>query len=582
MTRLFAGLFISLFMAVSASAQDAVWVQVEAQPSLGQAQSRVRAYASQVENVAGFYLGSGWYGVVLGPYSDADASRVLRQLRSDRVIPSDSFIARGGNFGQQFWPVGATSNTVVTPSDETGEEAVVVEEVAEIVVPDPIEEPDETLREARASERLLDRDEKKLLQVALQWAGFYTAAIDGSYGRGTRASMTAWQDANNHETTGTLTTKQRAQLLGQYNAVLDGMGLETLRDDASGVQMIVPTGVVAFDHYEPPFARFAAKSDIAAQVLFISQEGNQDRLFGLYEIMQTLEIVPRDGERTRRNNSFELEGLDDKIHSYTYAALDDGEIKGFTLIWPAGDEERFRRVLAEMKASFTSIEGVLDPALAVPGEDQAIDLISGLQVRRPMRSRTGFYVDGRGAVLTTTEAVAGCTEISIADSHIATIAHLDEALGLAVLKPIEALAPLGVAEFQTGVPRLQTAIAVAGFPYEGVLTQSTLTFGTLADIRGLAGEDTLKRLSLTAQPGDAGGPVFDDAGAVLGMLLPKANTNGQVLPAEVSFLVDAEAIGPVLNAAGVTPRHTEVVSFMAPEVLTNESVKMTVLVSCWN
>jgi len=42
---------------------------------------------------------------------------------------------------------------------------------------------------------------------------FYNAAIDGSFGRGTRNSMAAWQEANGYEINGILTTAQRAELL---------------------------------------------------------------------------------------------------------------------------------------------------------------------------------------------------------------------------------------------------------------------------------------------------------------------------------------------------------------------------------
>ncbi len=292
----------------------------------------------------------------------------------------------GNRFRTQFWPVGGVTQTPApTPTEDTPQTDPVV--VAE---PDPIQTPDETLREAQASEATLDRDQKRALQVALQWAGVYDGAIDGLYGRGTRRSMSAWQKANNHEVTGVLTTSQRAELLAAYNAILDGMGLQLVRDDAMGIAMQIPTGVVEFATYDPPFARLDASGDVQAQVLLISQPRDQTRLFGLDEILQTLVIVPTDGPRERRNSSFEIEGIGDDVHPYVSAQLESGEIKGFILVWPAGDDDRRRRVLAEMQASFTTTDGVLDPAIARPDEDQAIDLIAGLEVRKPIRDRSGF------------------------------------------------------------------------------------------------------------------------------------------------------------------------------------------------
>ena len=586
-----------------AAQQATVWVQVEAQPTLEQAQTRVRAYAAKFPNVAGFYLGSGWYGIALGPYSAADAQTLLGRLLIDRSVPADSYLSDGSTFQQQFWPIGVGAQTAPQSLPNTGATQTLpadpaVAETPDPVVPDPVivepvivdpvivdpvvpALPDETVREAQASEELLSRPQKQQLQVALQWAGFYQGAIDGAYGRGTRNSMASWQEANGFEDTGILTTRQRAVLLGAYNAVLNGLDLQLVRDDATGIEMQIPTGVVGFSAYEPPFARFTPKGDLDATVLLISQQGDQTRLYGLYEILQTLEIMPPIGPRDRAENSFEIEGMNGRIHAYITAALVDGQIKGFALIWPAGDEERRTRLLAEMKASFTPIPGVLDPGIAAPGEDQAVDLISGLAVRQPILSRSGFYIDAGGTVLTTTEVLGNCGYLTIDDDHVATVAFRDDALGIAVLRPETPLAPIGIAAFQTGVPRLQAEVAVSGYPYGGVLAMPALTFGTLADIRGLNGEDQVKRLDLTAQPGDAGGPVFDNGGAVLGMLLPRAVQNGQVLPPEVSFSVDAPAIIAALTTAGITTQTTDQLSFMPPETLTREAPKVTVLVSCW-
>lgn len=189
MIRAVAAALFLLLSAGGAIAQQLVWLQIEAQPSLREAQGRVRAYDAQLDNVAGFYLGNNWYGIVLGPYERPDAEQLLRQLKAQRAIPGDSFIATGRNFEQQFWPIGvaagSTAQAPTTPEAEDTAEAPAVE-VPEIQVPD------ETPQQARASERLLDRAQREELQIALKWSGFYSAAIDGAFGRGTRRAMGDW------------------------------------------------------------------------------------------------------------------------------------------------------------------------------------------------------------------------------------------------------------------------------------------------------------------------------------------------------------------------------------------------------
>lgn len=567
-----------LLVPVAAWAQNPVWVQVEAQPTLNAAQERARAYAVRVDNVAGFTTGGRWNVIALGPYAPADADAILQDLKSQRLIPTDSYIVDGRAFRQQFWPVGVGAPTTAQPVPET---AAPTEAPAEPEVVLPLEIPDETVGEARVSEAQLLRDEKRLLQTALQWAGFYNSTIDGAFGRGTRRAMGDWQVANNYEPTGILTTKQRKMLLDSYNAILDGMDLELVRDETAGIEMLIPKGVVAFSGYEPPFARYDANGDVKAQVILISQQGNQDRLSGLYEILQTLEIVPEDGPRTRRNASFDIEGFNSRIHSFTTAELNGGRIKGFTLVWPTGDDERRRRVLAEMKASFQALPNVLDPALAQPSENQAIDLVAGLQVRKPVTSQSGFFIGEQGDVLTSTEVIGDCSRLTIDSTYDADVVHVDLNLGLAVVRPVTPLAPSAVARFQTGVPRLQSMVAVAGYPYGGVLRTPSLTFGRLVDIRGLNGEPDIKRLALTAQDGDAGGPVLDNGGSVLGMLLPRSSQGGQTLPDEVSFSVRAREIVASLQAAEIAVETTDAITALPAQVLSEQASDVTVLVSCW-
>jgi S1-C subfamily serine protease len=457
-------------------------------------------------------------------------------------------------------------------------------QVADIITPEPVAEPepaDETPAQAQRSERLLSRAEREELQIMLQWAGFYTAAIDGAFGRGTRNSMAAWQLANNFEQTGILTTLQRAALKGQYNAVLEGLDLRMVRDAQAGIEIMLPTGVIGFDRYEPPFAQYTPSGDLDARVLLISQPGDQDTLFGLYEIMQTLEIVPLGGPRERRNSSFSLVGENARFVSYTEAALENGEIKGFTLIWPAGDEERRTRLLGEMQSSFSRMPGVLS-ASAGDTSGQSIDLISGLQIRKPKLSRSGFFLTDTGHVATTSAAVQACTRITLDGDTDAELVADDTERGIALLRPQAALAPLVVADMASRPPRLQSEVALAGYSFEGVLSAPSMSFGTLADVLGLQGEQDINRLELRSRAGDAGGPVLDHAGAVIGMLT-EAPAGGPQLPGDVSFVRTAQTLKDVIAAAGITlpAAPADGAPNLTAFQLAEKASGMTVLVSCW-
>lgn len=547
-----------------------VFVQIEAQPSLSEARARARDYARSLPDVNGFALGSGWYAIALGPYRPEEAARVLEVYRAERVIARDSYIAQPQDYRAQFWPAAEAIRPDLAPAADP---------VAPVAAA-PVAEPDETPREARASEARLSRDARAQLQVALQWAGVYEGAIDAAFGRGTRAAMAEWQARNGFPVTGVLTTRQRKALLDQYNAVLTELGLETVRDARAGIEIALPLKMVAFARHETPFAHYTSITDLPAQVLLISQPGDRATLNALYDIMQTLEIVPERGERGLERDGFTLTGEGQGRISHTRVWLRDGAIKGFTLVWPTGDEERRKRLLAEMEKSFAVLPGTLEP-VAAPVAAQRLDLIAGLEVRRPRLSRSGFFVDERGAVLTTAEAVRGCGRITLDETHEAEIAHLDEALGIAILRPRTPLAPIRVARFQQSAPRLLSQVAVAGYSYEGRLGAPSVTFGQVAELGGLAGETHLKRLALTALPGDAGGPVLDAGGAVLGMLLPASAPAGRTLPEGVAFAATNGTLQAVLAQGGIGARVTSETGTLSPEALTDRASEMTVLVGCW-
>lgn len=594
----------------AAAQSEIVWLQIEARQSVATASEAARGYAQELDNVTGFALGNGFYGVALGPYTPEDAQALSAQLKAEGRIPQDAYIVSSDAYRQQFYPVGTgvsldpqpLPDGLAQPSGETlaleDITSAAVDAITQTALPEaepPAEEPpepataaqaepepEETRAQALASENLLSRDEKRELQSMLQWAGFYDSAIDGLFGRGTRGAMETWQLSKGYDPTGVMTTRQRAELLSDYNAILEGLDLATVRDDASGIQMAVPVGVVGFTEYAPPFVKFEPLSeDVPAEVYFISQSGNEDRFLGLYQILQTLDIVPPDGPRERTATRFEIEGQDARRHTYVLAQREGDAIKGFILVWPADDAERRARVLTEMRTSFTTFDAVLNPGIAPPDEEQAPDLLAGLQIRQPQFTRSGFYIDGGGSVLTTAEVVEGCGEVTIDGAYEARVVHSDPETGIAVLRSLEPIAPRRVAEFQTSVPRLRDPVSVAGYPFGGLLSAPALSFGTLADLRGLNGEESLQRLELAASEGDAGGPVFDGGGAVLGMLAALDETGGRVLPQGVSFAVDSGAILASVRSAGLSVQTTDAYRQITPELQTLQAADVTVLVSCW-
>ncbi|WP_374376245.1 peptidoglycan-binding protein [Tabrizicola sp.] len=576
---LFALLLSALFLVTPTAgmAQDGTaWVQVEALPDLATAQDRAQAYSSLFPETAGFRLRSGWFGIALGPYPEAEAAARLQTLKREGQIPSDSFIVRSGDFRDQFWPAQGS-----VPAVEPATEAT--EPVEPALAPDPVEAPDESKAEARDSEALLLPEDRKDLQTALQWFGFYASAIDGAFGPGTRNSMAAWQEAEGLEPTGILTTRQRRALLDAWKGELAAFGFTEVAEAESGITVTLPLNLVEFDHYEPPFVHYRAKTDGGPRILLISQPGDQAALYGLYDVLQTLKDVPADGARDRGDRDFRIRGTSATTDTTVYAALNGDRIKGWMLISAPGNEARDARILQVLQQSFKPDgDSVLDPGMVAMDAGTKAGLLSGLEVRKPKLSRTGFFISPEGAVLTTVEAVSTCGRVTIDRTTDAEVALSDAASGLALLKPKSPLAPRAVAGFATAPGRAGSEITVPGYSYEDRLPAPTLTFGTLDDLAGLNGETGLNRLSLQSLPGDAGGAVLDGSGAVLGMLLPAAPEDGKQLPAGVAFALPNAEITRLLTPTGVAPLPATNTSALSPAALADTAMGMTALVSCWD
>lgn len=579
-------LLLAATATLTAQAQTSgVYVQIEAHPNLREAEARARAYGGILPDINGFRIGGGWYALALGPYPADQARATLLRLRRSGLIPRDSYTSEGDTYREQFWPVGVVN----TPAPVVEAPAVVAPPAplletapAEVVVvapPAPVVVPEETPREAQRSEALLSRDEKKDLQRALQWFGHYTAAIDGSYGRGTRNSMSSWQSAAGLDATGVLTTRQRARLMGEYRAAQAALGLGELVQQQAGISMTAPMGLVAFDRVEAPFVHYVPKNDSGVRLSLISQPGDRAALGGLYEILQTLDVVPPEGERAKQRDSFRIRGVEGSRTTEVVARLEDGMIFGYLLSWPAPQEASAARALAAMNDTMRRVGPPLSPDDGFEASEQSFDMVSGLQVRQPLRSASGFFVDGTGRVATAAANVDGCGRITLDRLHEATVQFQSD--GIAVLKPVGRLAPVESARLAPNEGRLRSAISVGGFPFGGVLGAATLSFGTLEDVRGLDGSDAVLRLSLSAQDGDVGGPVLDGAGRVAGMLLPAPSSSDRALPADVAFAAKASTVRSVLQAAGVSANTAQGGANIAPEDLTTRAIGMTVLVSCW-
>ncbi len=229
--------------------------------------------------------------------------------------------------------------------------------------------------------------------------------------------------------------------------------------------------LVKFNRYDAPFVHYAPIDDTGAQVILISQTGARGRMNALYDILQTLTIVPLDGPRRLRRSSFRIHGENPRIITDIYATISGDDIKGFALIWPNDGDRRRDLVLSRIEQSFSPYSGSVLPDNFGAIDGGNFDALAGFAVCRPEYVRSGFFVSLTGDVLTSMEAGQSCDRITLADETTLAIAGADSATGVALLRPETPLRPISVARFAADKINIGGQVALAGYSFGGRLTR---------------------------------------------------------------------------------------------------------------
>jgi S1-C subfamily serine protease len=176
---------------------------------------------------------------------------------------------------------------------------------------------------------------------------------------------------------------------------------------------------------------------------------------------------------------------------------------------------------------------------------------------------TGFYVSKGGDILTNAHVVEGCNTIAIkghgdASSRPAHIRASDSKLDLALIASDAPPGQLPTVLSWRRETRLGEQVAIFGFPYLGALASSgTFTRGDVTALAGIADNQAHFQLSAPVQQGNSGGPVVDDRGQVVGVVVAKLNAlavarAGGDIPQNVNFAIKSAEAMTFMQASGIT------------------------------
>jgi S1-C subfamily serine protease len=208
---------------------------------------------------------------------------------------------------------------------------------------------------------------------------------------------------------------------------------------------------------------------------------------------------------------------------------------------------------------------------------------------RSVSSGSGIVISRDGLILTNEHAVRQCDSLQIVlDSTRtvrATLRAADAARDLALLA-VEESFPLAAPVRQDAAPRLGEPVAVVGYPLVNVLSaQPNVSFGNVNSTVGVKGNPAQMQIDVPIQRGNSGGPVFDAAGNVIGIVVSKldalklAKSTGD-LPQNINFAIRGDVVRSFLEAQHVDFTASSASSKLENTEIANRGTAVTVLVRC--
>ena len=207
----------------------------------------------------------------------------------------------------------------------------------------------------------------------------------------------------------------------------------------------------------------------------------------------------------------------------------------------------------------------------------------------PSTSGSGIVVNRDGTVLTNQHVVKGCNAYEVVDGINrrlkASLRAVDETRDLALLK-VEERFPEAASIRKEIAARLGEAVTVVGYPLVNVLgARPSVGFGNVTSTVGIRGDPTQMQISVPIQRGASGGPVLDQAGNVIGVVVSKldalklAERVGD-LPQNVNFAIRGEFVRNFLEANRIEFSASSDAATLESTEIASRGAAVTVRVRC--
>jgi len=229
----------------------------------------------------------------------------------------------------------------------------------------------------------------------------------------------------------------------------------------------------------------------------------------------------------------------------------------------------------------------------------------------PTKARTsgsGFFVSKLGHIITNEHVVQNCGTVTVGDNAKkqvpVAVVETDKRNDLALL--IISSTKMASADSKSLISKLGIEIVplasegllrskdvelgervlVAGYPYGEIFSDTIKVTGGIVSANRGVGDDTGQfQMDAAVQPGNSGGPIYDENGNIVGVVVSQLNKMKIAkaigsLPENVNFGIKASTVRQFLTASGLPTKWSKKSKGMSTKDLAKIAKNQTVMVVC--
>jgi len=247
------------------------------------------------------------------------------------------------------------------------------------------------------------------------------------------------------------------------------------------------------------------------------------------------------GVSVSRSYSMECVFTSSRIYDWTVTVIDlmtdnrvmvirqkgsDGPCTTVEPVWPTianAISENWGSGAEGFAGGTTPPRGTTPPVRSVPDANENVrpsDPVSG--------TGTAFIVDPAGVLLTAHHVVDQATSITVSCNGRApvavTVTSSSPTVDLALLTAVADLGTDTYLELSPSQPGLGDDVFTIGYPTPALLgPDPKYTNGTVSALSGVEGDASFLQISVPVQPGNSGGPLVNEQGEVIGVVVATAD-----------------------------------------------------------